>query len=212
MYKRQREEMVQKHVIGAGITDQQVIHAMRIVPRHLFVEPAMRHQAYKDKSLPIGFGQTISNPTTVASMSQLLGLTGKEKILEIGTGSGYQAAVLAQMGVKVYSIERLPELARRTQQLLDHLGYYTIGIRIGDGSVGWNKHAPYDRIIVTAASPAVPETLVKQLADNGKMLIPVGEKNTQKLMIVTRIGEKVEILEADAQSFVPLIGRKGWSV
>ena len=212
MYKRHRDEMVQKYVIGSGITDQRVIDAMGIVPRHLFVEPAMRHQAYKDKSLPIGFGQTISNPTTVASMSQLLALTGKEKILEIGTGSGYQAAVLAQMGVKVYSIERIPELARRTQQLFDQLGYYTIGIRIGDGSVGWNKHAPYDRIIVTAASPAVPETLVKQLADRGKMLIPVGEKNTQKLMIVTRIGKKVEILEAEAQLFVPLIGRKGWSV
>ena len=155
MYDRRREEMVRKYVIGKGITDQRVIEAMLKVPRHLFVETAMRHQAYDDKSLPIGFGQTISHPTTVACMTQMLELTGDEKILEIGTGSGYQAAVMAEMGVKVYSLERIADLARRTQRLFDKLGYYTIGTRIGDGTVGWTAHAPYDRIIVTAASPDV---------------------------------------------------------
>lgn len=212
MYERHREQMVQNFVIAAGITDPRVIAAMRRVPRHLFVEPALRHQAYLDKSLPIGLGQTISHPTTVATMSQLLEISGVEKVLEVGTGSGYQAAVLAEMGAKVYSIERLPELARRAQQLFDQLGYYTIGVRIGDGTVGWSNHAPYDRILVTAASPAVPETLLSQLGENGRLMIPVGEKDQQKLMIVTRKGADFDILEADSRSFVPLIGRRGWQI
>ncbi len=212
MYERHREQMVQNFVIAAGITDPRVIAAMRRVPRHLFVEPALRHQAYLDKSLPIGFGQTISHPTTVATMSQLLEISGVEKVLEIGTGSGYQAAVLAEMGAKVYSIERLPELARRAQRLFDQLGFYTIGVRIGDGSVGWSNHAPYDRILVTAASPAIPETLLSQLGQNGRLISPVGEKDQQKLMIVTRKGADFDILEADSRSFVPLIGRRGWQI
>ncbi len=211
MYDRHREMMVQKYVIDAGITDARVIAAMRKIPRHLFVETAIRHQAYMDKSLPIGFGQTISHPTTVASMTQLLALNGSEKILEIGTGSGYQAAVLAEVGVKVYTIERIAELARRAQQMFDQLGYYTIGIRIGDGSVGWSNHAPYDRIIVTAASPQVPQTLANQLGENGKLIVPVGDKVQQKLMIVTRQGNNFDIIEADSRSFVPLIGKRGWA-
>ena len=211
MYDRHREMMVQKYVIDVGITDARVIAAMRKIPRHLFVETAIRHQAYMDKSLPIGFGQTISHPTTVASMTQLLALNGSEKILEIGTGSGYQAAVLAEVGVKVYTIERIAELARRAQQMFDQLGYYTIGIRIGDGSVGWSNHAPYDRIIVTAASPEVPQTLAKQLGENGKLIVPVGDKVQQKLMIVTRQGNNFDIIEADSRSFVPLIGKRGWA-
>ena len=211
MYDRHREMRVQKYVIDAGITDARVIAAMRKIPRHLFVETAIRHQAYMDKSLPIGFGQTISHPTTVASMTQLLALNGSEKILEIGTGSGYQAAVLAEVGVKVYTIERIAELARRAQQMFDQLGYYTIGVRIGDGSVGWSNHAPYDRIIVTAASPEVPQTLAKQLGENGKLIVPVGDKVQQKLMIVTRQGNNFDIIEADSRSFVPLIGKRGWA-
>lgn len=212
MYERQRQEMVEKYVIAKGITDEKVIAAMRKVPRHLFVEAAMRHQAYLDKSLPIGFGQTISHPTTVACMSQLLELNGNERILEIGTGSGYQAAVLAEMGVKVYSLERIADLARRTQRLFDELGYYTIGTRIGDGTLGWTAHAPYDRIIVTAASPDIPEGLLKQLADKGRMIIPVGEKTEQKLMIITRDTEEYHILEDYTRKFVPLIGKEGWTL
>ncbi|RMH84215.1 MAG: protein-L-isoaspartate O-methyltransferase, partial [Calditrichaeota bacterium] len=138
MFEVQRQEMVEKYVVGAGITDRRVIEAMGRVPRHEFVEPALRHQAYLGKSLPIGFGQTISHPTTVAYMSQLLEITGSERVLEVGTGSGYQAAVLAEMGAKVYTIERIPGLARRAQRLFDRLGYYSIGVRIGDGSVGWS--------------------------------------------------------------------------
>ncbi len=212
MYERQRKEMVEKYVVAKGITDEKVIAAMRKVPRHLFVEAAMRHQAYLDKSLPIGFGQTISHPTTVACMSQLLELSGNERILEIGTGSGYQAAVLAEMGVKVYSLERIADLARRTQRLFDELGYYTIGTRIGDGTLGWTAHAPYDRIIVTAASPDIPEGLLKQLADKGRMIIPVGEKTEQKLMIITRDTEEYHILEDYTRKFVPLIGKEGWTL
>lgn len=212
MYERQRQEMVEKYVVAKGITDEKVIAAMGRVPRHLFVEAAMRHQAYLDKSLPIGFGQTISHPTTVACMSQLLELGGNERILEIGTGSGYQAAVLAEMGVKVYSLERIAELARRTQRLFDELGYYTIGTRIGDGTLGWTAHAPYDRIIVTAASPDIPEGLLKQLADKGRMIIPVGEKTEQKLMIITRDTEEYHILEDYTRKFVPLIGKEGWTL
>ena len=212
MYERQRQEMVAKYVVAKGITDEKVIAAMGRVPRHLFVEAAMRHQAYLDKSLPIGFGQTISHPTTVACMSQLLELSGNERILEIGTGSGYQAAVLAEMGVKVYSLERIAELARRTQRLFDELGYYTIGTRIGDGTLGWTAHAPYDRIIVTAASPDIPEGLLKQLADKGRMIIPVGEKTEQKLMIITRDTEEYHILEDYTRKFVPLIGKEGWTL
>lgn len=212
MFDRQREEMVRKHVIGCGITDKKVITAMRKVPRHLFVEPAMAHQAYLPKSLPLGFGQTISHPTTVAYMTQLLELSGAERVLEIGTGSGYQAAVLAEIGVKVYTIERNPTLARRAQQLFDQLGYYTIGVRIGDGSVGWSAHAPYQRIIVTAASPTVPDALVQQLDTRGKMIIPVGGKSQQKLMIITRRGDKFHIMEDNEKKFVPLIGKKGWEL
>ncbi len=212
MYDRLREEMVQRCVIEQGITNEKVIAAMRKVPRHLFVAAAMAHQAYLPKSLPIGFGQTISHPTTVAYMTQLLELSGDERVLEIGTGSGYQAAILAEMGAKVYSIERNPSLARRTQQLLEQLGYYTIGIRIGDGTVGWSAHAPYHRILVTAASPSLPDSLLQQLHPHGKMIIPVGGKSLQKLMIVTRNGDKFHIMEDHEKTFVPLIGKKGWEL
>jgi protein-L-isoaspartate(D-aspartate) O-methyltransferase len=212
MFEKQREEMVQKYVIGEGISDEKVIAALRKIPRHLFVEAPLRHQAYFGKSLPIGFGQTISHPTTVAMMSENLEIRGNERVLEIGTGSGYQAAVLAEIGAKVYTIERIPELARRAQKLFDELGYYSIGVWIGDGSVGWNAHAPYDRIIVTAASPGVPETLLNQLADKGRLIVPVGEKTHQKLIIITREGADYHILAEHSRSFVPLIGKKGWTL
>lgn len=212
MYKRHRDEMVQRFVIDAGIKDPRIADAMRRIQRHRFVEPALAHQAYMDKSLPIGFGQTISHPTTVAYMTQLLDLKGHERILEIGTGSGYQAAVLAEIGVKVYSIERIGDLSRRVQKLFDELGYYTVGLRIGDGSLGWTAHAPYDRIIVTAGSPEPPKALLAQLAEKGRMVIPVGGKTGQKLMIITRQDDKYDIIEHDFRDFVPLIGKKGWDL
>ncbi|MEL6823633.1 MAG: protein-L-isoaspartate(D-aspartate) O-methyltransferase [Calditrichota bacterium] len=212
MYKRHRVEMVQRFVVDAGIKDPRIADAMRRIQRHRFVEPALAHQAYMDKSLPIGFGQTISHPTTVAYMTQLLQLKGHERILEIGTGSGYQAAVLAEIGVKVYSIERIGDLSRRVQKLFDELGYYTVGLRIGDGSLGWTAHAPYDRIIVTAGSPEPPKALLAQLAEKGRMVIPVGGKTGQKLMIITRQADKYDIIEHDFRDFVPLIGKKGWDL
>ncbi|HQV33894.1 MAG TPA: protein-L-isoaspartate(D-aspartate) O-methyltransferase [Calditrichia bacterium] len=212
MYERSRAEMVEKYVIEQGVEDPRIIKAMLKIPRHEFVDQALAHQAYKGKSLPIAGGQTISHPTTVAWMTDLLELGGEERILEIGTGSGYQAAVLAEIGVKVFSIERLPELARRTQTLLERLGYYSVGIKIGDGTVGWNAHAPYDRIIVTAASPGVPENLFNQLKESGRMIIPVGEKSQQKLLIITKENNQVHILGDYNRSFVPLIGKEGWTL
>jgi protein-L-isoaspartate(D-aspartate) O-methyltransferase len=212
MYERRRAAMVQKYVMDRGITDEQVINAMLTVPRHLFVDQTFVHEAYKDKALPIGFGQTISHPTTVAYMTQLLELTGSERVLEIGTGSGYQAAVLAEMGAKVYSIERIPELAQRARRIFDHTGYYSIGVKIGDGTVGWTAHAPYGRIIITAASPDIPESLLRQLADQGRMVIPVGEKSQQKLIIITRETGEYHILEDYTRKFVPLIGKEGWAL
>jgi protein-L-isoaspartate(D-aspartate) O-methyltransferase len=212
MFDRRRTAMVRKYVVDRGITDERVVAAMLKIPRHLFVDQTFVHEAYKDKALPIGYGQTISHPTTVAYMTQLLELTGSERVLEIGTGSGYQAAVLAAMGVKVYSIERIPELAQRARTIFDQIGYYTIGVKIGDGTLGWTAHAPYDRIIITAASPDIPETLLRQLAEQGRMVIPVEEKSRQKLMIITRETGKYHILEDYTRKFVPLIGKEGWTL
>jgi len=185
---------------------------MRKVPRHVFVDQTFLHEAYKDKALPIGFGQTISHPTTVAYMTQLLELKGAERILEIGTGSGYQAAVLAEMGAKMFSIERIAGLAERARSIFEQLGYYSIAVKIGDGTVGWTAHAPYDRIIITAASPEVPESLLRQLAEQGRMLIPVEEKSQQKLLIITRETGEYHILEDYTRKFVPLIGKEGWAL
>lgn len=207
-----REKMVDTFVIGAGITDPRVISAMRKVPRHAFVEKALLHHAYEGKSLPIGFGQTISHPSTVALMSQMLSISGGEKVLEIGTGSGYQAAVLAEMGAKVFTIERIPELARRTQKVLEACGYFSIAVRIGDGSVGWNEHAPYQRIIITAGAPAIPENLLSQLEENGRMVVPVGKWQDQKLFLIEKIEGKILINEQNRSQFVPLIGEKGWII
>ncbi|MEJ2637570.1 MAG: protein-L-isoaspartate(D-aspartate) O-methyltransferase [Calditrichia bacterium] len=212
MYTALRRQMVQKFVVDIGITDTRVTEAMLRVPRHLFVDGALSHQAYSGSSLPIGFGQTISHPTTVALMTHTLALTGNEKILEIGTGSGYQAAVLAEIGVKVFTIERIPELGNRARELYEKLKYYTIAVKIGDGSLGWNEHAPYHRIIVTASAPHVPDSLIEQLADGGRLVIPVGDSAGQKLTIITRNDNRLKIQEEDWRDFVPLIGRKGWSV
>jgi protein-L-isoaspartate(D-aspartate) O-methyltransferase len=209
-YERLRQQMVDKFVVKAGITDKLVISSISEIPRHLFVEPALAHQAYDGRSLPIGFGQTISHPTTVALMSQCLEIQGGEKILEVGTGSGYQAAVLAKMGAKVYSIERIADLVRRAQKIMASLGYFDVLIKTGDGSVGWTEYAPFDRIIVTAGAPSIPETFVRQLSSNGKLIMPVGDKHKQKLKILIKLDHKVTVKEEGWQNFVPLIGRKGW--
>jgi protein-L-isoaspartate(D-aspartate) O-methyltransferase len=212
MYEFQRKQMIQKFLVEAGIENKIVISAMSKVPRHLFVDQAISHQAYKGDSLPIGYGQTISHPTTVALMSQIMDLQEGYKILEIGTGSGYQAAVLSEMGVKVYSIERIPELADRSRKLLQSLGYYDIAVKIGDGSMGWKEHAPYDRIIVTAAARDIPGHLAEQLTPEGRMVIPLGSEADQKLVLIQKRDGQLIIEEQPWRKFVPLVSRKGWLV
>lgn len=210
MYKLLKQKMVERHVIGAGIKDPLVVAAMSKVDRHLFVEDALKHQAYTGSSLPIGYGQTISHPSTVALMSHILNIKSGDKILEIGTGSGYQAAVLCEMGARVFTIERIAELAHRAQQLFYQFQYYNIALKIGDGTLGWNEHAPYEGIIVTAEAPVVPDTLTNQLGEGGTLVIPVGNTHHQKLHIVQRHKGKLTMKEKNCRHFVPLIGIKGW--
>ncbi len=209
-YEREREDLVDK-ISEKGITDIYVLKAMGEVERHKFVPLAMRHNAYKDIALPIGLGQTISQPFTVAYMTQALRLRKKSKVLEIGTGSGYQAAILNNMGMDVFSIERNMDLYLKTRKLLDDMGL-RIHTKCGDGTIGWEEFAPYDGIIVTAGSPTIPETLKKQLAVGGRLVIPVGTKHSQTLKIITKLeSESFNIEDVPEFSFVPLIGREGWS-
>ncbi|HXV20031.1 MAG TPA: protein-L-isoaspartate(D-aspartate) O-methyltransferase [Desulfuromonadales bacterium] len=206
-----RRRMVERHIQGRGITDPLVIEAMCQVPRHLFVEEALQGQAYSDYPLPIGEKQTISQPFTVALMTQSLQLRGGEKVLEIGTGSGYQAAVLARIASRVYTVERFPALARRARRVLDAIGAGTVNIRLSDGTSGWEDEAPFDAIIITAGAPSIPSQYREQLAVGGRLVIPVGTLGTQVLKRVVRVGEK-EYAEEDLLDcrFVPLVGRFGW--
>lgn len=211
MYRISRERMVRDQLISKGITNKLVLDAMRQVPRHLFVEEALQNQAYENHPLPIGLGQTISQPFVVATMSQLLEARPGMRVLEIGTGSGYQSAVLCEMGLEVYSIERIRELYSRTSSLLMKLRYRSIRLRLSDGTEGWAEAGPFDRIIVTAGGPSVPEPLVKQLAPEGIMIIPVGEERKgQKLFRVINSASGVITQELDEVSFVDLIGSHGW--
>jgi protein-L-isoaspartate(D-aspartate) O-methyltransferase len=209
MLDKERQELVIK-LSGRGIRDSEVLAAINKVPRHKFVSDAMKPHAYKDVALPIGYGQTISQPYTVAYMTQLLEIIPGDKILEIGTGSGYQAAVLYEMGAKVYSIERQFEIYSATRKLFDKLGI-RVHTKYGDGTIGWDEFAPYKGIIVTAGSPSVPASLKKQLDIYGRLVIPVGNKVSQKLMVITRTSEKdYSTRDIPEFSFVPLIGREGW--
>ena len=210
MFETERNELVNK-LIANGITDKKVLEAIGSVGRHLFIPDVLRIHAYKDVALPIGYGQTISQPYTVAYMTQALNLKPDSKVLEIGTGSGYQAAILKYMGMKVYSIERQFEIYIKTQKLFDKLGI-RVYTKYGDGTIGWEEFAPYDGIIVTAGSPSVPNSYKKQLAVNGRIVIPVGTKHSQKLKIITKL-EEDKFTEEDIPefTFVPLIGREGWN-
>lgn len=193
-----------------GITDEAVLEAMRQVPRHGFVASALAAEAYEDKALPIHSGQTISQPFTVAFMTQLLHLKPRMKVLEIGTGSGYQAAILAEMNMKVFSIEYDRRLAEEARARLDDLGY-DVTLTQGDGSEGWNRYAPYERIIVTAASPQAPDSLKQQLEVGGRLIIPVGSREQQRMQVVTRLDRKeYEVETMHAFHFVPLRGRYGF--
>lgn len=206
-----RRRMVEKEVVARGIKDRRVIEAMLKVPRHLFVEEAMAAQAYSDTSLPIGEKQTISQPYTVARMTELLELTGTEKVLEIGTGSGYQAAILALLAGQVCTVERIRSLAMRARRALDRIGLLNVNLRVGDGSGGWEEEAPFDAIIVTAGAPDVPVQLVEQLKAGGRLVIPVGDRSEQTLTRVTKKEDgSVETEYSSRCRFVRLVGRAGW--
>src|SRR5918992_544464 len=187
-FERERARMVDEQLARRGITDERVLNAMRRVPRHLFVDEALRDRAYGDHALPIGEEQTISQPYIVALMTSLLALTGEEKVLEVGTGSGYQAAVLGALARRVCSIERLPRLAERARATLEALGVDNVWVRVGNGALGWPDEAPFDRIIVAAGGPSIPPPLVSQLADGGRMVLPVGSPEDQVLTVVERVG------------------------
>lgn len=209
-YRLSREEMVLTQLERRGIQDQRVLDAMRKVKRHYFVEPAFRDRAYDDTPLPIDEGQTISQPYVVARMTSLLDIQPNDKILEVGTGSGYQAAVLAELGHKVFSIERHMSLLQKARKTLDEQGYVNVVLKQGDGTIGWAEFAPFDKIIITAAAPKFPKTLFSQLKDGGWMVFPMGEKRNQDLMLVQRNGEEATMKEVGQVAFVPLVGREGW--
>lgn len=210
MYEAERSDLVIK-LEQKGITDKLVLKSMNEIERHKFVPPAILYNAYKDVALPIGFGQTISQPYTVAYMTQALNLKAGYKVLEIGTGSGYQAAILENMDMQVFSIERNTELYLRTRKFFDKMRI-RVHTKLGDGTIGWDEFAPYDGIIVTAGSPSIPSSLKKQLAVGGRLVIPVGDKASQHLTIVTKLADDdFDIDEIPEFKFVPLIGREGWA-
>ncbi len=205
-YKRQRLRMVEEQIASRGIRNKTVLEAMRKTPRHLFVPESHRHLAYADHPLPIGYNQTISQPFIVAYMTEAAEVAANEKVLEIGTGSGYQAAVLGELAKEVYSIEIIPELAERARQALGESGYKNIHVKAGNGYLGWPEHAPFDAILVTAAPDEVPKALVEQLAVNGKMVIPVGT-GFQEMVIITRTQSGVVEKRTIPVRFVPMTGK-----
>lgn len=209
MYRKQRLELVENLRLK-GISDESVLLAISKVEREKFVQPVMKANAYKDIALPIGYGQTISQPFTIAIMTEALKVKKGDKVLEVGTGSGYQAAILYEMGAKVYSIERNIDLYNEVLKRFEKLGI-RVHCKCGDGTLGWDQYAPFDKIIVTAGSPTVPDSLKKQLAINGRMVIPVGNMSSQTLKVLTKTAEnEFEIEDIPQFAFVPLIGREGW--
>jgi protein-L-isoaspartate(D-aspartate) O-methyltransferase len=210
-YTSQRQEMVQQQLIDRGIRDTRVIEAFRKVPRHLFLDEALWPQAYEDHPLPIGEKQTISQPYIVALMSESLHLTGTERVLEIGTGSGYQTAILGELAEEVYSIERIPSLAKRARKLLDNLKYSNIIIRIGDGTNGFKEYSPYYGIVTTAAAPEAPDPLLQQLDIDGRLIIPIGDEYDQDLKMYVKEADDIYREESlGGCRFVKLIGEHGW--
>lgn len=194
-----------------GIRDLAVLRAFEKTPRHAFVPTGLRHRAYEDSPLPIGSGQTISQPWVHARYLELLELTGRERVLEVGTGSGYQTVLLAHLVEQVFSIERIPALLQQAREAVQLAGVRNVSFLLGDGSVGWREYAPYDAILVGAGAPAVPQPLVDQLADGGRLLVPVGARDEQRLVLARRKGDVVETREIAPVRFVPLLGSHGWS-
>jgi protein-L-isoaspartate(D-aspartate) O-methyltransferase len=208
-FEKERGEMIEL-LRQRGIKDELLLKSMQRVEREQFVLPAFMNRAYDDSALPIAHGQTISQPYTVAFQTERLRVGLDSKVLEIGTGSGYQAAILAEMGCRVFTIERHMELHLQSRKLLEKFGYH-VAARCGDGTVGWNEYAPYDGIVVTAAAPEVPQPLLDQLANGGHLVIPVGDLDTQSIRVITRRDDIFESVDAHGFKFVPLIGKKGWS-
>lgn len=209
-FEEAREKMVREQLVRRGIKDGKVLEAMRKIPRHRFVGKEMEYEAYADRPLPIGNYQTISQPYMVALMTESLKLTGKEKVLEIGTGSGYQAAILAELSKKVYTVEKYSDLLDRALTIIRELGYDNVEAKVADGTLGWEEHKPYEAIMVTAGAPDVPESLQEQLAEGGRLLIPVGDQYLQELILVTKNRGELNRQELGGCRFVPLTGEQGW--
>jgi len=214
-YAKQRKKMVDSQIRSRGVRDERVLRAMEKIPRHLFIDEGLIDQAYNDNPLPIGEKQTISQPYIVALMTEALELKGREKVLELGTGSGYQAAILAELADRVFTVERLASLAQKARKLIESLNYYNVVIRVGDGTYGWREESPFDAIAVSAGSPSIPRMLVEQLAIGGRLVIPVGGRYSQSLIKLTRLSENPDDVKKEDLGgcrFVSLIGEHGWKV
>lgn len=209
-FSRQRRLMVEFQLERRGIADRALLEAFRNVPRHLFVKSSLIDQAYEDYPLPIDDNQTISQPYIVALMIEKLKLKKDDKVLEIGTGSGYQTAILAEIADRVFTVDRIGGLVKKARQKLKHMGYSNINYRIDDGTLGWEQFAPFDAVVVSAAAPSIPLALFNQLAEKGRMVIPVGDKFSQQLQLVRKINGKIDITNYGGCTFVPLIGEQGW--
>ncbi len=195
-----------------GIRDLAVLRAVEMTPRHSFVPTGLRHRAYEDAPLPIGSGQTISQPWVHATYLELLHLTGRERVLEIGTGSGYQTVLLAHLVAQVFSIERIPALIQQARENIQRVGVNNVSLLLGDGTIGWREYAPYDAILVGAGSPSIPQPLIDQLAEGGRLLIPIGDRDEQKLVLVERHEGQITQRDVAPVRFVPLVGHHGWDV
>ena len=209
-YAGQRRKMVEEQLGDRGIKDLRLLEVMSRVPRHLFTLDSLQHRAYGDTPLPIGENQTISQPYIVASMTAALRLKGNERVLEIGTGSGYQTAVVAELATQVFTIERINSLSRKAQKTLECLGYSNIVFKLFDGTYGWPDQAPFDAIIVTASAKEIPEALIKQLGEGGRLVAPAGDEDKQKLILLPKKGGRVNRKEIGDCKFVPLVGKYGW--
>ncbi|OQX62735.1 MAG: protein-L-isoaspartate O-methyltransferase [Desulfococcus sp. 4484_241] len=209
-YVRRREQMVENQIARRGVADPKVLRAMLTVPRHLFVSEALRDQAYGDFPLPIGEGQTISQPYIVAEMTQALELGSSDRVLEIGTGSGYQAAIIAQIASRVFTIERKHSLYIKARALFDRLGYYNIATRYSDGTLGWKEESPFDAVIITAGAPEIPSVLVDQLKVGGRLVAPVGGESSQELVKLVKEKTGIRYMSLGGCRFVKLIGEHGW--
>lgn len=210
-YEILRKRMVEEQLIPRGIKNPRLLNSFYKIERHKFIPENLRSSAYADFPVPIGEGQTISQPYIVALMTECLDLTGQEKVLEIGTGSGYQTAILAELAKEIYSIERFEVLAKRAEAILSELDYTNIKIKVSDGTLGWQEAAPFDRIMITAASPKIPLPLLDQLADNGKLILPLGESFSQVLTLVEKRNGKLKSIDICGCVFVPLVGKHGWT-